>query len=128
MSKARNLRLYIKGETLRHTHASQVFEEIVRESYYTGRQHEFMGLTKPKFDKNFAFLTLTTEEARDLVINEGLTFNHEKLQVDITRDRGAGNPSELRISLTLVANNLPQRELQASITKAINKHLGRITS
>ena len=124
MSKARNLRLYIKGETLRHTHASQVFEEIVRESYYTGRQHEFMGLTKPKFDKNFAFLTLTTEEARDLVINEGLTFNHEKLQVDVTRDRGAGNPSELRISTTLVANNLPQRESQASITKAIKQAFG----
>ena len=69
-SKARNLRLHIRGETLRHTQASQVFEEIVRESYYTGRQHEFMGLTKPELDKTFAFLTLTTEDARDLVLNE----------------------------------------------------------
>ena len=123
-SKARNLRLHIRGETLRHTQASQVFEEIVRESYYTGRQHEFMGLTKPELDKTFAFLTLTTEDARDLVLNEGLTFNHEKLQVSITRDRGAGNPSELRICLTLVANNLPQRESQASITKAIKQAFG----
>ena len=124
VTKARNLRLYIKGETLRHTHAFHIFEEIVRESYYTGRQHEFMGLTKPEFDKPFAFLTLTTEEARDTVIREGLTFNHEKLHVSVTRDRGNGNPSELRISTTLVANNLPQRESQASITKAIKLAFG----
>ena len=124
MSKARNLRLYIKGETFRHKHASRIFEEIVRESYYTGRQHEFMGLTKPELDKTFAFLTLTTEEARDSVLNEGITFNHEKLHVSITRDRGTDNPSELRISTTLVANNLPQRESQASITKAIKHAFG----
>ena len=124
MTNARNLRLYIKGETFRHEQASHIFEEIVRESYYTGRQHEFMGLTKPELDKTFAFLTLTTEEARDVVLNEGLTFNHEKLQVSITRNRGAGNPSELRISTTLVANNLPQREPQASITKAIKQAFG----
>ena len=124
VTKARNLRLYIKGETLRHTHASHIFEEIVRESYYTGKQHEFMGLTKPEFDKTFAFLTLTTEEARDTVLKEGLTFNHEKLHVSVTRDRGTGNPSELRISTTLVANNLPQRESQASITKAIKLAFG----
>ena len=110
MSKARNLRLYIKGDTLRHEHVSHVFEEIVRESYYNGRQHEFMGLTKPELDKTFAFLTLTTEEARDTVLTDGLTFNQEKLHVCVTRDRGADNQSELRISTTLVANNLPQRE------------------
>ena len=124
MSKARNLRLYIKGYTLRNMNASQIFEEIVRESYYSGRQHEFMGLTKPVIDKTFVFLTLTTEEARDIVLNEGLTFNHEKLQVSVTRDRGTGNPSELRISTTLVANNLPQRESQASIIKAIKHAFG----
>ena len=124
MSKARNLRLYIKGETLRHVHAAQVFEDIVRESYYTGRQQEFMGLTKPELDKTFAFLTLTTEEARDIVLSDGLTFKHEKLHVSVTRDRGTGNPSELRISTTLVANNLPQRESQASITKAIKQAFG----
>ena len=124
MTKARNLRLYIKGDTLRHEHASHIFEEIVRESYYNGRQHEFMGLTKPELDKTFAFLTLTTEEARDTVLTDGLTFNQEKLHVCITRDRGAGNQSELRISTTLVANNLPQRETQASITKAIKHAFG----
>ena len=79
VTKAQNFRLHIKGETFRHEHAFHIFEEIVRESYSTGRQHEFIGLTKPELDKTFAFLTLTTEEARDIVLNEGLTFNHEKL-------------------------------------------------
>jgi hypothetical protein len=53
-----------------------MFEEIVKESYYTGRQYKFLGLTKPVLDKTFAFLTLTTEETRDLVLNEGFTFNN----------------------------------------------------
>ena len=56
-----------------------------------------MGLTKPELDKNFAFFTLTTKEARDLVLNNKLTFNHKKLQANITRNRGAGNPSEFWI-------------------------------
>ena len=79
VTKTCNLRLHIKGETLRHEHAFHIFEEIVQENYYTGRQHEFMGLTKPELDKNFAFLILTMEEARDIVLKERLTFNHEKL-------------------------------------------------
>ena len=123
-TKASNLRLHLKGESLRHEHAFNVFEALVRESYYTGSQLEFMGLTKPELDKNFAFLTLTTEDARDLILKDGLTFNHEKLQVSAPRDRGTGNASELRISTTLVANNLPQRETQTTITKAIKHAFG----
>jgi hypothetical protein len=123
-TKARNLRLHLKGESLRYENASNIFEAITRESYYTGKQLEFMGPTKPELDKNFAFLTLTTEEARDLVLKDGLTFNHEILQVSVTRDRGNGNPSELRISTTLVANNLPQRESQTAITRAIKQVFG----
>ena len=34
------------------------------------------------------------------------------------------NPSELRISTTLVANNLPQRESQSTITKSLKKFIG----
>lgn len=78
-TKATYLRLHLKGESLRHEHAFNVFETIVQESYYTGRQFEFMGLTKPEVNKNFAFLTLTTEEARDHILKDGLAFNHEKL-------------------------------------------------
>ena len=123
-TKARNLRLHLKGDSLRHEHNFDILEAIVRENYYNGKQHEFMGLAKPEIGKNFAFLTLTTEEARDQVLKEGLTFKHEKLQVSVTRDRGASHPSELRISTTLVANNLPQKETQTAIIRAIKQVLG----
>ena len=55
-TKARNLRIHLKDETLRHMQASHIFKDIVRESYYTGRQHEYMGLTKPEFDKKIRVL------------------------------------------------------------------------
>lgn len=124
VTKARNLRLHLKGEILRYEQAFTIFESLVQESYYNGYQHEFMGLIKPEIDKNFAFVTFSTEEARDTVFKDGLFYNNEKLQVSIPRDRNVGNPSELRISTTLVANNLPQRESQAAITNAIKQVIG----
>ena len=83
-----------------------------------------MGLTKLEVDKNYAFLTLTTEETRDNVLKNGIAFNQKKLQVSITRDRGADNPSELRISTTLVANNLLQCKIQTTISKVIKQTFG----
>ena len=83
-----------------------------------------MGLPKPDLDKNFSFLTLTTEEARDLVLKQGLIYKKKKLQVSVTRDRGVGNLSDLRISTTVVANNLPQRETRSAITTAIKQAFG----
>ena len=44
--------------------------------------------------------------------------------MSIIRDRGASHPSELRISTTLVANNLPQRETQTAIIRAIKQVFG----
>ena len=58
-TKARNLRLHFKGETLRHENAFTIFSTIVQESYYFDLQHEFMGLTKPDLNKKISFLTLT---------------------------------------------------------------------
>ena len=92
VTKARNLRLHLKGETLRHECASIIFDSLVRESYYNRSQHEFMGLTKPELDKNFVFLTFATEEARDIVLRKGPTYNNEKLLVSIPRDQNVGNP------------------------------------
>lgn len=37
-----------------------------------------MGLAKPKINNFFVFLTLTTEEARDIVLKEGLAYNNER--------------------------------------------------
>ena len=83
-----------------------------------------MGLTKLEVDKIYAFLILTTEEARDNMLKDGIAFNQEKLQVSITRYRGTSNPSELCISTTLVANNIPQRKTQTTISKVIKQTFG----
>ena len=123
-TKARNLRLRIKGDTLQGQPAHDIFKSIVRESYYAGGPHEFLTLTKPDTEKDFAFLTLTTEEARDAILKGKIKFNHENLTMSITRDREAGNSSELRISTTLVINNLPQKESQSNIVKTLERHFG----
>ena len=44
--------------------------------------------------------------------------------MNVTRDRGIGNLSDLRISTTLVANNLPQKETRSAITTAIKQAFG----
>ena len=64
------------------------------------------------------------EEARDLVLKEGIVYNNERLQVSVTRDKNIGNPSELRISTTLMANNFPQRESPIAIIKVIKQVFG----
>ena len=83
-----------------------------------------MSLTKPELDKNFTFFIFTTEEARDIMLKDMLVFNNEKLQVSITKDRGADNPSELLIITTLITNNLPQRKIQTFIIRAIKQLFG----
>ena len=60
-------------------------------------------------------------EARDLILQHGLLNNHEKLKVIIIHNQDANNLSELRISTTLVVNNLPQKESQSSIVRTIKK-------
>ena len=67
------------------------------------------------------FLILATKEARDSILEHNLVYNHEKLKVSVTHDRDSRNPSELRISKTLVVNNLPQKEFQSTIEKIFNK-------
>ena len=46
-------------------------------------------------------------------------------KVSITKDKDLGNPSKLRISTTLVANNLPQKESQSTITKSLKRFFGK---
>ena len=77
---------------------------------YDGREIEILSLTKSDTERDFAFITLTTEEAREDVFQNGLTYHSERLKVSLTKDKDLGNTSELKISTTLVANNLPQRE------------------
>ena len=93
----------------------------MRDAYYDGRELEILSLTKSDNDKDFAFITLTTEEAREDILNNGLIYHSERLKISATKDKDAGNPSELMISTTLVANNLPQRESQSAITKSLKQ-------
>lgn len=80
---------------------------------------------KPKITKDFIFLTLATGEARDTLLAKGIVSNHEKIIISMTCDKEAWNPSEIRISTTIVANNLPQKESQTSIVRAIKKIFSR---
>ena len=118
------MRLHLKGASLRGSTAIDVLHTVMSESYYEGREVEILSLTKSDEEKNFAFITLTTEEARDDLLNNGLTYRSEKLKVSLTKDKDSVNLSELRISTTLVANNLPQRESQSTITHALKRLFG----
>ena len=92
------------------------------ESYYIDKQLEFLNLTKLELaKKNLFFLTLATEEAWDTLLTSDITFEHVKIKVNVTKKKDASNLSELCISLTLVVNNLPQKESYSLIMKSIKK-------
>ena len=124
ITKARNMRLHLKGHALWNNTTTDILSNLMRDSYYDGREIEILLLTKSDIDKDFAFITLTTEEARNDILNNGLTYHSECLKVSITKNKDVGNPSELRISTTLVANNLPQRESQSMIVKSLKRLIG----
>ena len=124
ITKAKNMRLHLKGASLRGSTAVDILRTIMSESYYEGREVEILALTKADEEKDFAFLTLTTEEAKEDVLTNGLIYRSERLKVSLTKDKAIGSISELRISTTLVANNLSQRESQTAITKTLKRLFG----
>ena len=96
----------------------------MRDAYYDGREVQFLSLTKLDVERDCAFVTLTTKESKDDILNNGLTYHSKRLKVSITKEKDMGNLSELRICTTLVANSLPQRESQLAITKTLKKLFG----
>ena len=124
ITKAKNMRLHLKGDTLRNNSVVDILKVIMAEAYYDGREVEILTLTKSEVEKDFAFITLTTEESRNDILTNGLTYRSERLKVNITKGKDADNISELRISTTLIATNLPQREPQVTITKTLKKLFG----
>ena len=124
ITKAKNMRPHLKGETIRNHEAVDILRTLMRDAYYDGREIEILSLTKSDTERDFAFITLTTEEAREDVLRNGLIYHSERLKVSLTKDKDIGNSSELKISTTLVANNLPQRESQSTITKALKRLFG----
>jgi hypothetical protein len=67
---------------------------------------------------------LPSKRQKKDIISNGLIYRSERLKVSITKNKDIGNLSELRIKTTLVANNLPQRESQSTITKALKRFFG----
>ena len=124
ITKARNMRLHLKGDTLRNNLAVDILRVIMAEAYYDGREVEILSLTKSEIEKDFAFITLTTEESRNNILANGLIYRSECLKVSITKDKNTSNISKVRISTTLIATNLPQREPQVTITKTLKKLFG----
>jgi hypothetical protein len=124
ITKARNMRLHLKGASLRDNSAMDILRDLMRDFYYDGREIEILSLTKSDDGKDFAFITLTTEDAREDLLRNGLTYHSERLKVSATKDKDMDNTSDLRISTTLVANNLPQRESQSTIVKSLQRLIG----
>ena len=87
ITKAKNMGLHLKGETLRNNLAIDILRNLMREFYYKGWEIEILSLTKLDMEKDFAFITATTEESRDDILTNGLTYHSERLKVSITRDK-----------------------------------------
>ena len=124
ITKVRNMRLHLEDETLRNNTDMDILSNLMQDAYYDDREVEIIFLTKSDIDREFVFITLTTEEAKADILGIGLTFNSERLKVSIIKDKNVGKPSELRISTTLVANNLIQRESQSTIIKSFKRLFG----
>ena len=102
ITKARNIRLHLKTTQLPTCFRAH------NDSYYDGREIKILSLTKSDIDKDFAFVTLTTEEAREDILNNCLTYIFVHIKDKVIKDKKMRNPSELRISASLVANNFSQ--------------------
>lgn len=92
----------------------------MKKCYYKDIQVEILFLTKPNITHDLVFIMLTTEEAWDKLHTSGLTFNFDKLMANIIKKTKFGSPSKLWMNTTLVANNLPLREITSTIAKTIN--------
>ena len=57
ITKARNMRLHLKGDALRNSTAMDILRNLMRDSYYDGREVEILSLTKSDIDKDFAFIS-----------------------------------------------------------------------
>ena len=94
VTEAKNMRLHLKGKALRTNTAIDILRTLMRESYYDGRKIENLSFTKSDVEKDFAFITLTTKESKDDILNNGLIYHSERLKVSITKDKDTGNLSE----------------------------------
>lgn len=60
-----------------HNNSTNIkFKTLVLECYYDGN---ILSLTKPYKDSNLTFIMFTTKEARDDILNNGLTYHSKRL-------------------------------------------------
>ena len=116
--------LHLKGDSLRNNSAMDILRDLMRDFYYDSREVEILSLTKFKDDKDFAFITLITEDAREDILRNDLFYHSERLRVSATKDKDNGSTFDLRINTTLVAHNLPQRESQSTIVTSLRRLIG----
>lgn len=108
--------------------AIDIFCNLMRKSYYKGREIKFLSPTKSDVKEDFAFITLMTQEwSEDILIN-GPIYHSERLKISITKDKEMDNLSSFRINTTIVANNLHQRESHQPSPKSSSTFLERKTS
>lgn len=119
VTNAKNMRFHFKGNTHGNNTTIGIFRTLRHESYYNGREVIILPFIKSDVENNFAFVTDTMNEFRENIFNNGLTYHSEYLNVSITIDDDIGNLSEVKISTTLLVNNLPQRKSHPTIIKAL---------
>ena len=87
ITNARFMRLHLKGNIVRNNSAVDILRVIMTKAYYDRREVEILSLTKLEVEKVFAFFILTTEESRNDILANGLTYRSERLKVSITKDK-----------------------------------------
>ena len=53
ITKVKNMRLHLKGETIRNSSALDILRNLMQQSYYDGREVEILSLTKAGMEKDF---------------------------------------------------------------------------
>ena len=86
-----------------------------------------MSLTKSEAIKDFAFVTLITEETHDSIINYALVYHREKIWVNIKIAKEMDTLSYLHISTTLWLTT-SYKESQTSTIIALMKSLRNASS
>ena len=121
ITKAKNMRLHLKGKALQNNTALDILRALMRDSCSHSREVEILSLTKMDAKKDFAFITLTTKESRDELLNKSLTYHSERLKVSITKGKEMGSidgtePNQTAIRLA----HAPVQEVVAQKTQAMS--------
>lgn len=80
------MRLHLKGNTFYNNEIFCILKKIMMDCCYDGRETKILSFIKLGKENDLAFITLTLEEAYDNLLNNGLSYNPDELNVNITKD------------------------------------------